>query len=73
MELICVFMHLKRLSIGTDHEIAFFMCFLDASKAFDRINHGKLFAKLLERGVPSYIIRILQFWYSQKLCKLGGG
>ena len=50
-----------------------FMCFLDASKAFDRINHGKLFAKLLERGVPSYIIRILQFWYSHQTMQVRWG
>ena len=43
-----------------------FMCFLDASQAFDRINHGKLFLKLQERGVPLYLIRILQFWYSHQ-------
>ncbi len=36
-----------------------FLCFLDASKAFDRINHLKLFEKLLKRGTPGYLIRIL--------------
>ena len=25
-----------------------FLCFLEASKAFDRVNHGKLFMKLQE-------------------------
>jgi len=49
------------------------MCFLDASKAFDRINHGKLFGKLLERGVPSYLIRILQFWYSHQTMQVMWG
>ncbi len=50
-----------------------FMCFLDASKAFDRINHGKLFGKLHERGVPSYLIRILQFWYSHQTMQVRWG
>ena len=36
-----------------------FMGFLDASKAFDRIRHSTLFKKLIDRQVPSYIVRIM--------------
>ena len=39
------------------------------TKAFDRVNHYKLFNKLLNRGVPGYLVRILVFWYSnQTMC-----
>ena len=43
-----------------------YTCFLDASKAFDRVNHFKLFTTLSKRNVPMYIIRILIFGYTSQ-------
>ena len=43
-------------------------CFLDASKAFDRVDHGLLFQKLVKRGLPPPILNFLLSWYrSQKM------
>ena len=39
-----------------------YLCFLDASKAFDKINYCKLFDKLLKRDVPRIIVRLLAFF-----------
>ena len=44
-------------------------CVLDASKAFDLVNHWKLFNKLIVRKVPLLIARMFIFWYSkQEMC-----
>ena len=43
-----------------------FVCFLDAGKAFDRVNHRTLFKQLGTRGVPGYILRTLIHWYKNQ-------
>ena len=46
-----------------------YTCFLDASKAFDKVNHWTLFKMLLIKGVPVILVRILCIWYRcQQLC-----
>ena len=51
-----------------------FSCFLEASKACDRVKKSMLFTKLLRRGAPGYIVRLLMFWYAhQTMCVRRGG
>jgi hypothetical protein len=40
-----------------------YICFLDASKAFDRLNYWTLFRTLIKNAMPMFIIRLLVFWY----------
>ena len=43
-----------------------YMCFLDANKAFDRVNHWTLAKKLLDRNVPLHIVKLSIFWYREQ-------
>jgi hypothetical protein len=46
-----------------------FVCFIDFSKAFDRVNYWKLLHKLLDDNVSIAVVRLLSFWYSsQEAC-----
>ena len=41
-----------------DHQDAVYACFLDMSKAFERVNHSLLLDKLKNRGIPEFVINI---------------
>ena len=43
-------------------------CFLDASKAFDLVDHNLLFKKLFDCGLPPVVVRLLSSWYSSQEC-----
>ncbi len=49
------------------------ICFFDASKAFNRVNHQKLFSKLRQRGIPNSILRILRYWYTNQSMQIKWG
>ena len=40
-----------------------YMCFLDAKRAFDRVNHFTLAKKLMDRNAPLHIVKLFIFWY----------
>ena len=65
----CVFVLKEMIRFYRKHRTPVYVCFLDASKAFDCVNHWKLFNVMIERKCPAFIIRLLMFWYrNQKLC-----
>ena len=40
-----------------------YLCYIDASKAFDRINFWNLFHRLIDRNVPVILVRFFMAWY----------
>ena len=41
-----------------------FMAALDAKRAFDRVNHLKLFLRMCDIGVAAHVIKLIMTWYS---------
>ena len=65
----CVFILKELVRYYVEHGSCMYVTYLDASKAFDRVNHQKLFSKLIEAGAPRWCVRILCHWYcNQSLC-----
>ena len=65
----CIFTVKSIIKYYTDQNTPVYTCFLDASKAFDRVNHCTLFRKLITVKAPLLIVRILVYWYQmQEVC-----
>ena len=49
-------------------------CLLDCSKAFDKCKFDQLFSKLIRKGVPLVVVRVLVYMYEEQTgwVKLGG-
>ena len=63
----CIFLLKECIRYYCNHKTPVYVCFLDASKAFGCINHWKLFQILIERKCPAYILKVLVFWYQEKM------
>ena len=69
----CLYLLKEVIDYYKSHNSPMFICFMDASKAFDRVNHWTLFKKLILIGVPLIFIRLIVYWYrSQHVCVLNG-
>jgi Reverse transcriptase (RNA-dependent DNA polymerase) len=43
-----------------------FVCFLDFSTAFDKVNYWKLPNKLIDDNIDGNIVRVLAYWFSKQ-------
>ena len=65
----CIFLLKEVIDLYNRQNTPVVLCFLDAAKAFDRVNHWTLFRKLIVRKAPIFIIRLLLYWCRhQKFC-----
>ena len=58
----CIYTLKEYIDYYKQRSTTVFGTFLDASKAFDKINYWLLFQKLFVEGFPTFIIKILAFW-----------
>ena len=63
---LCVFSLKQVIDYYKGNGSPVYLCFLDVSKAFDRVPHSILFSKLVERKVPHIVIRLLAYWYTSQ-------
>ena len=64
---LCVYALIEFIEHYKNRSTSVYVAFLDASKAFDKINHWLLFKKLIERQMPLYLVTILCYWYRHQV------
>ena len=61
---LCIYTLREYIELYRKRSTTVFVTFLNASKAFDRLDHWLLFKKLIKRKVPLFVVRLLIVWYS---------
>ena len=69
----CTFLVKQTASYFVTHGSYVHAVFSDASKAFDRVLHIKLFEKLIQRKVPMCFVRLLKHWYKEQTTQIKWG
>ena len=63
---IAIFALKQTVDFYRNQDTPVYMCFLDAKKAFDRLNHWMLAKKLLDRNVLLHIVKLFTFGIESK-------
>ena len=66
---LCTLIYKKVIDHYINNDSTVYSCFLDASKAFDRVHYGKLFIILLSKNIPNIVVRLyFDSYMRQKAC-----
>ena len=60
-----IFLFKEVVNFFVSHGSNVYIAALDARKAFDRVNHVKLFGVLLDRGMSARLIKVICDWYGK--------
>ena len=60
----CIYTLQEYIEFYKKRNTTVFVIFLDASTAFDRIDHWRLFSKLIDKHVPLFVIKLLVFFFN---------
>ena len=59
----CTWLTIETIGYYNRNETNVYGCLMDLSKDFDKVHHSKLLAKLVEKGLPPIICRLLMAMY----------
>ena len=62
----CIFLIKQAISNYVSHNTPVYSAFLNASKAFNRVDYQPLFKQLIDRNTPTCVVRLLNFWYGEQ-------
>ena len=65
----CTLMLKEIIQYYLNHNSTVSACFIDSSKAFDRVRHDKLFMLLMERGMAPVDLRVMFDLYNRQLMR----
>ena len=63
----CVFLLKQAVSFYNKHDTPVYATFLDASKAYDRVDHYMLLKKRILCNIPLCLVRLLLYWYKSQM------
>ena len=64
---LCVYALTEFIEYFKNRSTSVYVAFLDASKAFDKINHWLHFKKLIKRQMLLYLVTIFCYWYRHQV------